>query len=379
METAVVITQERTMVFHRLCALALLAGAACLAAPANAAEALKLSEAQIGSLGIETAAPVAASTGQLQGLPAQVVVPNDQLRVVSAPLPGLVEQIGVATQQVVRRGQPLLRLLSPGLADIQHTFLQAATQLELARTQLDRDEQLFAEGIIAESRLQATRARWIEVSADYAERMQALRLAGMSDSSIGELRRGRRVGSSVELLAPIEGVVLEQLAVVGQRVEASAPLLRIGRLDPLWLELQMPAARLADVREGATVRVPAANAEARVIAIGRNINAANQTVTVRALTTRGADRLLPGQQVEATLAAPAPGGQWSVPTASVVRLGDAAQVFVRTRDGFRLQPVSVVSEGTERTIVAGPLQPAEQVAFKGIAALKAAFTGTGAP
>jgi RND family efflux transporter MFP subunit len=199
----------------------------------------------------------------------------------------------------------------------------------------------------------------------------------MSDQAIAELRAGRRVGTSIDLVAPIDGVVLEQLAVVGQRVEAATAMLRVGRLDPLWLELQIPVAKLAAVRDGATVRVAAADAQARVIAIGRNINAANQTVPVRAVTTRGAERLLPGQSVEASLAAAAAGGQWSVPNAALVRSGAAASVFVQSPAGFRRQDVKVVSEGAERSLVAGDLRPGERIAVRGVAALKAAAAGIG--
>ncbi len=253
------------MLFARATSVATIA-AVVFAAAASAADDIKLSAAQITALGIETAAPAAAGAGQLAGLPAQVVVPNEQQRVVSAPLAALVEQVLVATQTPVRRGQGLVQLQSPGLADLQHTYLQAATQLELARTQLERDEKLIAEGIIAESRLQATRSRWIEVSADYAERMQALRLAGH------ERRRDRRTASRpprgqrdhARRADRRRGARTDGGGGAARRGIGADAAHRAGSI-PLWLELQLPVARLADVREGATVRVPSADAEARVI------------------------------------------------------------------------------------------------------------------
>lgn len=348
-----------------------------LSLPAPAAELVRVSPAQIAALGIVTAPVLAARSGELAGLPAQVVVPNDQQRIVSAPLAGLVEQLLVATQQTVKRGQFLGRLQSSGLADIQHTYLQAVTQLELARSQLDRDQRLFDEGIIAESRLQAARARWVEMSADYAERTQALRLAGLGDAAMKALREGRRVGSAVDLAAPIDGVVLEQMVVVGQRVDAATPLLKIARLDPLWLEIQMPVAKLGGVREGVVVSVPEADAQARVVLVGRNINAANQTVTVRAVTTRGAQRLRPGQSLEVALAAGTGAGEWQVPAAALARSAGTATVYVQTEGGFRAQGVRVVSEAGEVAIVAGPLKPADRVVVKGVASLKGAAGGIG--
>jgi len=354
---------------------------AALLAPvvAFAAEAeLKMSAAQVAALGVETVALEQRSIGQVEALPAQVVVPNRQVEVVSAPLPALVERVLVATQQHVSKGQPLAQLQSPALADLQHTFLQAATQSTLARANLERDEKLFAEGIISQSRLLAARAHDTETSADLAERAQALRVAGMSQSAIERLRTGQHVGTAIELTAPIDGVVLEQLAFPGQRLESAAPVLKIAQLEPLWLEIQLPIARLAEVREGAVVSVAAQQAAGRVIAIGRNVSAANQTVMVRAEVDRNAGRLRPGQYVEASIEVAGGEALWSVPSTALARVKGNALVFVRTAEGFRAQPVRVLNETATRALIAGELAAGELIAVKGVATLKAALAGIGA-
>ena len=357
---------------------AALAGALLAPPAAPAAEAqLRMTAAQLEALGVQTVVLEQRAAGSIEGLPAQVVVPNNQVQVVSAPLPALVERVLVATQQPVAQGQLLARLRSPELADLQHSFLQAATQASLARANLERDESLHAEGIIAESRLLAARAHRTETSADLAERTQALRMAGMSQAEIDRLRAGHRVGTVIELRAPIAGVVLEQLAYAGQRLDAAAPVLKIARLEPLWLEIQLPVARLAEVRQGAAVSVPAQHAAGRVIAIGRSVSEANQTVMVRAEVERNSAALRPGQFVEASIAAAGGEAQWSVPTAAVARVKGRAVVFVRSAEGFRAQPVSVLNETAAQAVVSGELEAGERIAVKGVAALKAALVGIG--
>lgn len=344
-----------------------------------AADELKVSAEQVQALGIETARPSREAQAEISGLPALVVVPNEQLRVVSAPLAGLVEHVLVAAHEPVKKGQLLARLQSPQLAELQHTYLQAATQASLARSALERDEALYMEGIIAKSRLLATRSRQVETAADLAERTQALRLAGMSAKAIARLRAGQRVGTLVELVAPIDGVVLEQLAVAGQRVEAAAPVFKVARLAPLWLEIQLPVARLAEVREGGAAAVPAAEASGRVIAVGHSVSADNQTVLVRARIDRGAAQLRPGQYVEASLAVTAGGARFSVPAQAVARVDGAPLVFVKTPQGFRAQPVELAGEAAGRVVVGAGLEGDEEVAVKGVAALKAALAGLGRP
>ena len=345
-----------------------------LACPA--ADEVKVGPEQMRALGIQTAGVSREVAAQIGGLPALVVVPNEQLQVVSAPLAGLVEQMLVAAHQPVKKGEVLARLQSPELADLQHTYLQAATQADLARANLERDGALFKEGIIAESRYLAARSRSVETAADLAERTQALRLAGMSAEAIAKLRAGQRVGTLVELVAPFDGVVLEQLAVAGQRLEPRAPVATVARLSPLWLEIQLPIARLGDVREGAAVTVPASQASGEVIAVGRSVTSGNQTVLVRARIGRGAERLRPGQYVEAAIAVPDAGNAFGVPAEAVVRIGGNPALFVRTAQGFSVQPVQVLGEAAGKAVVAG-LKGDEQVAVKGVAALKAAAAGIG--
>jgi CRP-like cAMP-binding protein len=293
--------------------------AALLLAPllSLAAEELKVSPEQVKALGIETASVSTQAKAEITGLPALVVVPNEQLQVVAAPLAGLVERVLVAAHEPVKKGQVLARLQSPELADLQHTYLQAATQASLARSTLERDEALYRDGIIAESRYLASRSHAVETAADLAERTQALRLAGMSAEAIARLRAGQRVGTLVELVSPLDGVVLEQLAVAGQRLEAAAPVFRVARLAPLWLEIQLPVARLGEVRERAAVSVPAAPASGEVIAVGRSVSSGNQTVLVRARVDGGAERLRPGQYVEASIAALTRDARFSVPAGAV--------------------------------------------------------------
>ncbi len=359
-----------------VCALALAATPAPATTPAApASELLKLTAAQQSAAGITTVPLQARQAAALAGLPGQVVIPNEQLRVVSAPLAGLVETVLVATQQSVRRGQVVARMQSPGLADVQHTYLQASAQHQLAKSALDRDEKLFAEDLIAKSRLEATRSRHQETSADIAERTQALRATGMSDAAIGQLRGGRGVASAIALTAPLDGVVLEQLAVAGQRLDAAAPVMKIARLDPLWVEVQVPVDRLAGIVNGAEASIPTADAKGRVVSVGRAVASGTQTVAVRVEVRNGAARLRPGQLVEAVLAGQGGAGVWGVPTAAIARIAGRALVYRQTADGFMPQTVTVLESGADTALVQAPFKGDERVAVKGVAALKAMQTG----
>lgn len=345
--------------------------------PRAQAQDIALSAAQAKSLGITTVAPEAQATAEIGGLAAQVMVPNSQLHVVSTPLPGLIESVLVAVNERVKRAQPLARMQSSALAEAQRGYLQAATQRQLARANLDRDQKLAADGLIAESRLLSTQANHIEATALLAERRHALKLAGMSDAAIAALLTGNAISSSVTIAAPVDGVVIEQVAQAGQRLEAYTPIYRIAKLDPLWLEIQVPLARAVGVHEGARVRVPSVDASGRIISVGRSVTLESQTVMLRALISINAARLRPGQYVEATVAtADADIVQWRVPNGTLIRHQNRLLVFVKTPQGFRAEPVTMINEGAQSSVVAGSLK-GTVIAVGGISALKAKLMGIG--
>lgn len=361
-----------------LAAVALLCTLAFPARAANPADFITLAPAQAKALGVETRPLAAADTGSAAGLPAKVVVPVEQMRVVAAPLAGLLTQVGAVAGQTVKKGQMLARLASPGLLQVQRDYLQARQQADLAQRSLARDEQLFKEGIIAEARLQASRASQAQAAVAARELQAELRIAGATAG-------GGSLTPEVAVSAPLDGVVLEASAAVGSRVEAATALFTVAQLNPLWLEIQAPAALAGNLKEGAAVRIAGSEASGKLINVGRQISPGSQTVTLRARMDAGLDSLHPGQMVEATVAAApqasATAGKsatYRIPQAAVVRQAGQAWVFVQTagaRPGFQATPVSVAGNAGADVLVSGSALAANAaVAVKGVSALKSAWS-----
>jgi RND family efflux transporter MFP subunit len=348
------------------------------AASVSAADAVPITAAQQRTLNI-VVAPLGTAAGLTSHrMPGEIVVPVGQERVVSVPQPGLIDALYVAAGQSVKQGQALAHISSPELVAMQRDYLQALTQSRVARNTADRDAELYKDGIIAERRHIASQSAHEESSALLAQRRQALKLAGMGDAAIARLESKQELTSGFTLSAPISGEVLESMVTAGQRVDASMPLMRIGRLSPLWLEIHAPVESLSAVRKGESVRIPSVNAEGRIIAIVRNINKEDQTMHIRAEITRNAEQLSPGQFVEAELLASAGGGKsYTVPRNAVVRNGGNSYVFVQTAQGFAPRKVSVLSEQPQQSVIAGDWAGNERIAVSGTAAIKSAWLGSG--
>ncbi len=346
--------------------------------PGYADENIVVSAKQIQALGITTAALPGKQSGEVSGLPAQVVIPGNQLFIISTPLPAMVEQTLVGVGDSVKKGQLIARLQSPALAEAQRGLLQANVQNQLARDNQVRDESLYKDGIISESRYRATRGLALEAQAALSERKQMLRLSGMSDGAIAQLQSGNNLSSLLTLTSPIDGVVLEKTASAGQRLDAAVPIFKIAKLNPLGLEIQAPLAYTRDLRIGTAITVPAYAASGRLTAIARSLTGANQTILLRAIIQQGAENLRPGQFVEAGISTVANGAaQWEIPNSAISRVAGKTVLFVATPQGFRAQAIKVLNEGAQNSVISGALKGDEKIAVGGVSALKSSMMGIG--
>ena len=348
-----------------------------LSQSANAQE-IVVSEVQLKKLGVTSAPLPPKQQGELAGMPAQVVIPSNQLFTVSTPLAAMVEQTLVGVGDAVEKGQVLATLQSPALAEAQRGLLQAYTQSQLAKENLARDEHLWKEGIISSSRLRAAQSQQREANAAMSERKQSLMLSGMSESAIDQLQSGNKLSSLLSIISPIEGVILEKTASSGQRLDAAIPLFKVAKLEPLALEIQIPLISARNLKVGSQVSIPAFDAKGKLTAIGRSLSGGNQTILVRALINEGATNLRPGQFVETTIATQ--NGllaQWNIPNSALSRLDNQTVIFVKTQNGFRTEVVSVVHEGAQNSVVSGSLKGDEQIAVQGVSALKSSAMGIG--
>lgn len=362
---------------------------ALLALPAVAAEPaphIVISAQQIAQAGIKTAPVVAAATGAAgasaggQGLrlSGTVVAPAGAVSIVSAQVSGVVQAIHVDSLRQVAAGTPLVTLFSAQLMEMQREYLQLATQSQLAQQRLVRDEALATEGIIAASRLQETRGAAVQAEVAASERRQALRAAGLSEAALASMLRSKTLTPGLTLHAGRSGTLLEMSAQIGQRVEAGAPLARIGRDGALWIEFQAARQQADQIRVGDLLELKQCGT-AKVLALSPQMDGGNQTTLIRAQQSAHDDCLKVNQFVEAShVGRQVTAGSFGVPAAAVVRQGGQQFVFLRGAKGFDAIKVRVVPGTPERVWVEGALRVGGEVATSGIVALKGAWMGLGA-
>jgi len=345
-------------VITRILVLALLG-----AAPAFAADVLPLTAAQKKNLGIATVAVSKQAASPALTYPARVTLPPASVRVIAAAGAGLVTHVQVQAGDTVKRGAPLLTLSMPGLADAQNALTQARLRSQLAASNAARDEKLFGEGLIAESRLRATQSEARSADASLAAAQAMLTMLGT----------GKVAGGSITLTAPIAGVVTESLAEPGQRVDAGMALVKLADLSKLALEIPLSTVQVRQVAVGQSVKVADSEASGRITALMPQLDA-SQSVLARASLTDPQGLLRPGQSVQAALSGMPSAQALTVPAAALVWKINVPYVFVETAQGFTPTPVQLIRQNTSEAEVSG-LAASSRVAVKGVAALKSQWLG----
>lgn len=351
---------------------------------------IHISQQQIARSGIKIEAATIASDGALSAnanlsdkglrLSGTVVAATSATQLLSAVVSGVIQSIHVNPLQEVKAGTPIATIFSQQLMEMQREYLQFATQAQLAQDKVNRDENLFKEGIVSQSRLQESRAQAIQSEVAASERRQSLKAAGLSDNALKQLLKTRSLVANTAIYAKSKGTVLDLQAQLGQRIEAGMPIAKLSGDAPFWIELQASKAQAAQIRTGDLLQIKDCG-KAKVMAISPQIEAGNQSITVRAqevIQPKQASCLRLNQFVEVShIGHQVVKNSYGVPANALVRNGKHQYVFVKNNHGFEAIEVNVVTGSPDKIWVTGNFTSNPQIATQGLVVLKGAWMGLG--
>ena len=357
----------------RACAAAAVCAFSLTAQAADRPAKFTVASSQLQALGIQTT-PLQNQPDTVRArYPAQVVIPPNAEQVISSPVTGLVLQLLVQENQTVRAGAALIRIASPELGQLQLQLLQANTRATLARQAAQREQNLFAEGLIAQRRVQEAQSALQEADATLKQAKTALRLTGMPITVIDKVATSGNPQDSLTLAATQAGVVTEIKVKPGQRIDSTVPLLHLAQTDTLWLEIQVPVFESSSWAPGTKLKVQGRDITAQILSSSAIVASGSQMVVMRALVQGTAGQVRAGELLTVELPIAATSGGWDLPLSAVAHDGNQAFVFVRTTDGFEARPVKVLAGAGQRVRIQGRFKEGEQVAISGVVALKGAW------
>lgn len=192
------------------------------------------------------------------------------------PADGVIDRVLVERGDVVRQGQ-LLGRLNTDLEAAQSKTL--AAKVEFGQRKLDRNLNLKEENLIAPQELDEIATNQKVAALEFAESQERLKLRSIH--------------------SPVDGVVVDVYFQPGDLIKQER-IFRIARLDPLYVELILPAQRFGQVKTGQTVTVQpelgGRDLRGKVAAVDRIIDAASASFRVRVVVPNPDNRVPSGQR-----------------------------------------------------------------------------------
>jgi RND family efflux transporter MFP subunit len=243
-------------------------------------------------------------------------LPNQDVRV-SSLVPGRVARMMVAEGDHIRAGQLLAKIEDrPFLDQIQQadaTVAQARANLENARLNRERNENLFQRGIAARKDLESART---EESVNAA----ALRQAEAT------LALARLQVARTEVRSPLDGIVVKRIVSVGEQVDGTAaqPIFEVANVREVELFGNVSALYLDKILVGQRLQIstdalPGKEFAGRVVAISPAVDPSSNIGLVRIRISNGAGLLRLGMFLTAQIPLETHAQALVVPTQAIYR------------------------------------------------------------
>jgi len=311
-----------------------------------------------------------------------VIKPNEyRLAHVSPRIPGKAIEVRALLGNNVEPGQTLAFLDSLELGEKKSAFLQARTNLEVARRNYTREERLFKQQISSEKEYLEAKGEFERSEAAFRAAREALRLVGLVDGEIDQISWGGKGHplSHFPLLAPFAGTVVEQHITIGELIEPTESPYTIADLTTVWALLDIYEKDLALVGVGDTVEMtveayPGASFRGQVTYVSSLLDPATRTAQARVEIGNHDGRLRPGMFATATLTAPAGAGRKAlvVPRDAVQQVRGKPVVFVEVQPGaYQMRQLALGQEAGADVEVLSGLAADERVVTDGAFYLKA--------
>ncbi len=299
---------------------------------------------RVEAVGKDSEARVVRTTGRIGAN-------EDHLYRLTAGTDGWVESLqNNPVGTLVKKDELLATLFSRDVRAAQQAYLGALVSLERSRGVGDDDP---------------SRGRDINLRVNEEQ----LRVLGMGEVQVAELRKTRKITSEIWVTSPIDGIVLSRDVSPGQRIEVGAELYRIADLSRVWITGDLLGNDASAFRPGEKVRVVVRERDAVVYATVSKappfFDPESRTLKVRLEAENPGFALRPGMYVDVELpvkAAPA----LTVPVDALLDSGLQQRVFVERAPGeFEPRIVKTGWRAGDRVEILNGLDAGERVAVSG--------------
>jgi RND family efflux transporter MFP subunit len=243
----------------------------------------------------------------------------------------------------------------------------ARANAELARSTLERNEELLRRGALSEQAVDEVRNRAATADDQYQSALNSARaaIASLSSAQVA-LRQASSSVSETTVRAPFAGEIADRMVSVGEYVTPQNPLITLVRVDPLRIELQVPQQNLRAVAVGRPVEVrvdalPDERFEATVRYISAAVQRDTRSLTVEAVLDNDDGLLRPGMFASARIATGETREMAVVPPRAVLSRAGVERAFVVVDGTVEERVLTIAERSSDEVVVSDGIAPGEQV------------------
>ncbi len=298
-----------------------------------------------------------------------VTAPPNSEAIIVARASGNLSRIHRQLGDTVRAGESLALVESMEATAMAADRTVANAKVALARKTFARESTLFQQGVTPRQEMEAAQSA-LAVAESEAQRAATIaRTAQVSGD-----------GKSVAVVSPIAGKITAQMGALGGFVQPQTELFRVAGAGPVQVEAAVSAADISRIVAGDKATIIAASGTpvaATVRSVSSTVNGSTRAATVVLTPVSGARALVVGEGVQARLHVKGNPAAISVPEDAVQNVDGRDVLFVRTKEGFKIQPILVgTRSGGVAQIVSG-IRAGEQVATRNAFLIKADMIKSG--
>ena len=260
---------------------------------------------------------------------------------IGLPLEGRVMSVYVELGEHVKKGQPLLSVISADLATLHSDVQQAAVDVEVASANYQRVHDMVLARITAGKD---------ELTAAAQKKEAELRLQ-TARAKLHALKVDSRHANEFMVRSPRDGVVVEKNVLPSQEVSADQTLMQIADVGNVWVLADVFESDAIGVHAGTPVKItlpslPGYLVETVVDSISAVVDPERHSVPVKVRLTNTEGKLRPNEYADMSFRVEMPADAVEVPETSLVSDGATQYVYVQQSPGHFAR----------RTVIAGPVR-----------------------
>lgn len=341
-----------------------------------------LSQEQVESLNINVGTLKAGSASSVIQRPARVMYDMDRIAKVGPRIEAKVVRVMKDLGDYVEEGDPIAQMSSVGLGKIKADYIRLRAAMKKEQAHFEREQNLYEQEISSQAELLQAELEYEQAKAELDAASEALRLYGLSQADIQNIKAGSETPLSYFYLSsPFSGTIQERNLSPGQTISPSETPVHVADLSKVWVMIDGYEQDIRYLDTNQTVElsirsIPDTIFEGTTDWISYQLEKETRTMPVRALFDNPDRKLRAGMFGSARIYTNSEKTASLIPVDAVQQIEGSDRVFVPGEEARSFRPVAVTL-GNERdglVEVLSGLDPGQEVVMSGAFDLKSALT-----